>query len=88
MHCQPAAPQAHWQEGERGFQPPEASEADKQQIRAALPAGLMDPDSKIRTAVAMAIAAVVSWDWPQAWPGIMEFIVNSIKDRKDANLRR
>ncbi|WIA08198.1 hypothetical protein OEZ85_007649 [Tetradesmus obliquus] len=77
---------AHWQEGERGFQPPEASEADKQQIRAALPAGLMDPDSKLRTAVAMAIAAVVSWDWPQAWPGIMEFIVNSIKDRKDANL--
>uniref|UniRef100_A0A383VNQ8 Importin N-terminal domain-containing protein n=1 Tax=Tetradesmus obliquus TaxID=3088 RepID=A0A383VNQ8_TETOB len=77
---------AHWQEGERGFQPPEASEADKQQIRAALPAGLMEPDSKIRTAVAMAIAAVVSWDWPQAWPGIMEFIVNSIKDRKDANL--
>ncbi|WIA28271.1 hypothetical protein OEZ86_010825 [Tetradesmus obliquus] len=77
---------AHWQEGERGFQPPEASEADKQQIRAALPARLMDPDSKIRTAVAMAIAAVVSWDWPQAWPGIMEFIVNSIKDRKDANL--
>ncbi|KAF6258143.1 armadillo-type protein [Scenedesmus sp. NREL 46B-D3] len=34
----------------------------------------------------MAIAAVANWDWPQAWPGIMEFIVSSIKDRRDASL--
>lgn len=77
----------HWVEGERGFQPPETNEQDKQQIRQALPAGLMDADSKIRTAVGMAIAAIANWDWPQAWPGLMDFIVNSIKDRKDTNLR-
>ncbi|KAF8072465.1 Ipo9 [Scenedesmus sp. PABB004] len=76
----------HWVEGERGFVPPEVSEADKAAIRAALPAGLADPDSKIRTAVGMAIAAVAAWDWPQAWPGLLEFIVGAIKERKDTNL--
>eukprot|EP00878_Enallax_costatus_P044724 GHUV01053448.1.p1 GENE.GHUV01053448.1~~GHUV01053448.1.p1 ORF type:complete len:172 (+),score=46.18 GHUV01053448.1:247-762(+) len=76
----------HWVEGERGFQPPETNEQDKQQIRQALPAGLADADSKIRTAVGMAIAAIANWDWPQAWPGLMDYLVNSIKDRKDANL--
>lgn len=76
----------HWVEGDRGFQPPETSEHDKQQIRQVLPAGLMDADSKVRTAVGMAIAAIANWDWPQAWPGLMDFIVNSIKDRKDTHL--
>lgn len=76
----------HWVEGERKFRPPETIEQDKQQIRQALPAALMESDSKIRTAIGMAIAAIANWDWPQAWPGLMDFLVNSIKDRKDTNL--
>eukprot|EP00879_Flechtneria_rotunda_P017902 GHRR01018763.1.p1 GENE.GHRR01018763.1~~GHRR01018763.1.p1 ORF type:complete len:227 (+),score=67.73 GHRR01018763.1:354-1034(+) len=76
----------HWVEGERGFQPPETSEQDKQQIRTALPAGLSDPNSKVRTAVAMAVAGIANWDAPNAWPGLLEFIVNSIKEKNDSNL--
>jgi hypothetical protein len=64
----------------------ETSKADKAVIRNALPAGLRDPDSKIRTAVAMAIAAVANWDWPQEWPGLLENIVSSVKQRSDPNL--
>jgi hypothetical protein len=66
----------------------ETSKEEKAQIRAALPAGLHDPDSKIRTAIAMAIAAVANWDWPQDWPGLLENIVTSIKERRDLNLGR
>lgn len=78
----------HWVEGERGFQSPETSEQEKQQIRQSLPMGLRDADSKIRTAVGVAIAAIANWDWPQAWPGLMEFVVNSIKERIDPNLSK
>lgn len=66
----------------------ETSKEEKAQIRAALPAGLHDPDSKIRTAIAMAIAAVANWDWPQDWPGLLENIVTSIKERRNPNLGR
>lgn len=34
----------------------------------------------------MAIAAVANWDWPQEWPGLLENIVSSIKQRSDPNL--
>jgi len=64
----------------------ETSREDKAQIRNALPAGLRDPDSKIRTAIAMAIAAIANWDWPQDWPGLLENIVGSIKKRDDPQL--
>lgn len=64
----------------------ETSREDKAQIRNALPSGLRDPDSKIRTAIAMAIAAVANWDWPQDWPGLLENIVGSIKKRDDPQL--
>ncbi len=73
-------------EGERGFTPPQTSDADKAAIRDALPHGLRDANSRVRTAVGMAIAAVAAWDWPQAWPGLLEFLVASIKAKEDANL--
>lgn len=76
----------HWVEGERGFVAPETPEQEKQQIRAALPAGLQDPDSKIRTAVGVVIATIANWDWPQAWPGLLEYIVNCIKQQEEPNL--
>lgn len=66
----------------------EASREDKAAIRSGLPAGLRDPDSKIRTAIAMAIAAVANWDLPQEWPGLLESIVSSIKQGTDPNLGR
>ena len=55
---------AHWVEGERGFTPPQACDEDKAAIRAALPLGLGDADSKVRTACGMAVAAVANWDGP------------------------
>ena len=73
----------HWVEGDRGFQPPEVGNEEKQEIRNLLPHGLGDPDSKIRTAVGMAIAAIASWDWPQSWPGLMEHLVAAIKNRSN-----
>lgn len=61
----------------------ETTAQDKVNIRSTIPAGLRDPDSKIRTAIAMAIAAVANWDWPQEWPGLLEHIVSSIKQGSD-----
>jgi hypothetical protein len=34
----------------------------------------------------MAIAAVANWDWPNDWPGLLENIVSSIKQRSDPQL--
>jgi hypothetical protein len=76
----------HWVEGDDKFQPPETSEAEKQYIRQQLPTGLADSDSRVRTAVGMAVAAIASWDWPQAWPDLMSNIISSIRSKSDTNL--
>lgn len=72
----------HWQEGTRGFAPPEVGEEEKAYVRNLLPRGIADPDSKIRTAVGMAVARVAEHDWPHAWPELTPILVNLIRHRE------
>lgn len=76
----------HWDENARNFEPPVAPEAAKAMVRNAIPGGLTDPSSKIRTAVGMCIATICKTDWPNKWPGLLEWLVQQIRDRQDDNL--
>jgi hypothetical protein len=55
-------------------------------MRERLPEGLGDESSKVRTAVAMAVAAIARWDCPQQWPGLIPGLVQAITAKKNANL--
>jgi hypothetical protein len=68
-----------------GREPP-IEDPEKATIREALPAALSDPNTKIRTAVAMAVAGIAAWDCPQAWPALLPGLVGAIAARQDANL--
>ena len=77
---------AHWVEGERRYEPPTATDEEKRFIKEALPAGLSEADSKVRTAVALAMATIAKWDYPEQWPGLLERLVASIKSGHDTHL--
>jgi hypothetical protein len=77
---------AHWIEGERRYEPPTATDEEKRFIKDALPAGLSQANSKVRTAVALAIATIAKWDYPEQWPGLLEHLVACIKSGHDTNL--
>lgn len=66
---------------------PEVPEADKAAMKAALPRGLADANSKVRTAVAMAVASIAQWEWPDRWPGLIEQLTAALGS-PDLNLVR
>mmetsp|Transcript_12632 Transcript_12632/g.27297 ORF Transcript_12632/g.27297 Transcript_12632/m.27297 type:complete len:1089 (+) Transcript_12632:75-3341(+) len=76
----------HWTEDSRYYEPPETTAQEKAAIRQALPPGLADPSSKVRTAVGMAIAAIAKVDWPQSWPGLIEWLIQAITKRHNISL--
>ncbi|GBG61529.1 hypothetical protein CBR_g22326 [Chara braunii] len=53
---------------------------DKAFIKEFLPNALGDPEGKIRTAVGIVIATIAQKDWPEEWPGLMEFLLHCIRD--------
>jgi hypothetical protein len=68
------------------LQEPVASETEKQHVRQALPAGLADPDRKIRTAVAMAVATMAKTDVPEEWPSLLPDLVGAVNSKQNAPL--
>ena len=52
----------------------------------ALPALLADDNSKIRSAVAYAISAIASWEWPDNWPTLFPIIVQGVKSGNEYSL--
>ena len=62
------------------------SDGEKAQVRAALPAGLADPNSRIQTAVGMAIAEVAKWDSSGQWPELIPGLVQAITANSNPNL--
>lgn len=52
-------------------------------MREQLPAGLGAPESKVRTAVGAAVAAIYNFDGDSGWPGLIEMLVAAIKARSD-----
>jgi hypothetical protein len=71
-----------WEEGSPGFEAPECSTTDKEAVRGALPACLGDASSTVRTAAAMAVAAIFACDYPHAWPGVLEGMIVTIQDQQ------
>jgi hypothetical protein len=61
---------------------PPLPESDKAAVRAALPQGLSDPHSKVRTAVGVAVAAIAAHDWPQHWPELLPGLVGAVANRR------
>ena len=75
----------HWARDSTAFEEPEASDHDRQQVMQALPPGLADPASKLRTAVGMCMAAIYKLD-PDSWPGLLENLVAAVKSSASADL--
>ena len=55
------------------------AEAERAAVRAALPAGLRDGHGRIRTAVSVVIAGVAKTDWPEAWPTLLEDLMQPLE---------
>jgi len=61
---------------------PQTSDEEKAAIRRTLPVGLADAQGKIRTACALAIAAVAALDWPEQWPELTGTLVTAVMERR------
>ena len=77
-----SSPQEHWQAGDKTFVAPQTSDEEKAAIRRTLPVGLADAQGKIRTACALAIAAVAALDWPEQWPELTGTLVTAVMERR------
>jgi hypothetical protein len=72
VHC-------HWsEEGEHFCEPLVTSQA-KQIIKRLLLSSLSSEESKIRSTVAYAIAAIATWEWPEEWPDFVDIILQGIQ---------
>ncbi|PRW57646.1 importin-9 isoform X1 [Chlorella sorokiniana] len=76
----------HWTEESPHYKGPTVAAEEKDAIKEQLPAGLGDESSKVRTAVAMAVAGIAKWDCPQAWPGLIPGLVQAITAKKNVHL--
>jgi hypothetical protein len=68
----------HWTREAPDCALPIIGDDEKAAVRAALPAGLADPNSKLRTAVGLAVAAIAKWDCPDAWPDLLDNLLRAI----------
>ena len=76
----------HWSFESVHFKEPPVDEVEKAQVRALLPQGLAAPDSKVRTACAMAISTIARWDCPEQWPELLPGILAAIADKTNIYL--
>ena len=74
----------HWSAEAPKFEAPELSANERAHIKAVLPAGLAQESSKLRTAVAMCIAAIAKSD-PDGWSGLVENLVGAIHTQRATN---
>ena len=76
----------HWAEESKHFKQPVVSDSEKTAIRGQLPQGLADPLPKLRTAVSMAISAIAKWDLPDAWPGLLNLLMQAVTSKVNQDL--
>jgi len=67
------------EEGEEKEPATTISDTDKEQVKAILPSLLADPDSKLRTAASMVIAAIASSDFPDKWQTLIKTLVDALQ---------
>jgi hypothetical protein len=66
-------------EGYHGFNGRCIGDAEKQRVRFLLPLSLADPNSRIQTAVSMAIAEIGKSDCPNRWPELLPGLAEAIR---------
>lgn len=76
----------HWSQDTVQEGKPCVTEAEKNQIRAMLPAGLADPNSRMQMAVGMAIAEITKWDDQSQWPQLLPGLVQAIHTKTNSHL--
>ncbi|KAF9590932.1 hypothetical protein IFM89_000477 [Coptis chinensis] len=68
----------HWQEDGENFEHPVVTSEEKAVICNLLLLSLDDPHAKIRTAIAMAVASIAQYDWPEDWQELLPFLLKMI----------
>lgn len=76
----------HWTREAPDCALPIIEDHEKATVRAALPAGLSDPSSKLRTAVGLAVAAIAKWDCPEEWPDLLDNLLRAINQHDNPHL--
>ncbi|XP_078437872.1 ARM repeat superfamily protein isoform X1 [Wolffia australiana] len=71
----------HWQEDDESFVHPVVSSGEKESIRELLLFSLDDHHGKLRTAVAMAVASIAHYDWPEDWPDLIPHLLRLLSDQ-------
>jgi hypothetical protein len=51
----------------------------KSHIRRILPHGLNEPNHRLRVGLACVISAVAEWDFPESWPELLPYLIDSLK---------
>ncbi|KAI3918889.1 hypothetical protein MKW98_017337 [Papaver atlanticum] len=64
----------HWQEDDENFEHPVVQREEKAVIRNLLLPSLDDPHGKVCTAVGMAVASIVQYDWPDLLPALLKLM--------------
>ena len=77
---------AHWTTEAPECKPPLIGDSEKAAVRAGLPGGLADGNSKLRTAMGLAVAAIAKWDCPDAWPDLLQNLLHAIDQRDNQPL--
>lgn len=65
-----------WSSDSPKFEEPGLTEQEKQAIMALLPSGLSDPESRMRTAIGMALSEIAQYE--NGWPALLEQLVNAV----------
>lgn len=76
----------HWTREAPDCALPIIEDNEKSTVRTTLPAGLSDPNSKLRTAVGLAVAAIAKWDCPEEWPDLLDNLLRSINQHGNPHL--
>jgi hypothetical protein len=76
----------HWTREAPDCASPIIEDSEKATVRATLPAGLSDPNSKLRTAVGLAVAAIAKWDCPEEWPDLLDNLLRAINQHDNPHL--
>ncbi|KAK9676119.1 hypothetical protein RND81_11G055700 [Saponaria officinalis] len=75
----------HWSEDDDNFEQPIVACDEKDVIRKLLLLCLDDSNSKICTAISMAVASIALCDWPEDWSDLLPFLMKLINDKTNIN---
>lgn len=65
-----------WSSDSQKYEEPGLTEQEKQALKALLPSGLADAESRLRTAVGMVLSEIAQYE--NGWPQLLEQLVNTI----------